>query len=228
MKITRNIGYVLIGVALLLGASSCCSGNKEKDMTPVIELTNMNVVYVGMDNPVRIAIPGMVHPKIDIVVKEGEATFTPDGANGTFIVHDVKLGKNIVFDVNVEVNGTTKTLGQGKFRVKPLPNALLTLGGKKGGAVTVQEINSYGLRVQYDEDFTFKMPKEKLPKIVEWTIGFDGVDEISGAGKIERHPEIKARLNKAHDGDSILIDAIIDYNDGNGYQPAGASFRIKK
>lgn len=237
MKITRNIGQILLGIALLCWASSCSSGLKEEDMTPVIELSNMNVVYVGVDNPVRIAIPGMVHPKIDIVIKEGEATFTPDSANGygAFIVSNAKMGNNIVFDVNAEVNGTMKTLGQGKFRVKPLPNVKLLLGGKTEGPITVQEIGSYGLRVFYDENFPFKLSKEKLPEIHSWTIGNNKEFEISGTGKIEKHPELIDWLNnKAHNGDKIWIEALIDLKDGKMvdgeimYRPWAAAFEIKK
>ena len=192
----------------------------------VIELTNMNVVYAGVDNPVTITIPGMNNPKINIVVKEGTATFTPAGKDGEYNV-TAKLGKNVVFDVNVTDNGSVRTMGHGTFRVKPMPTPLLTLGGKKGGAVTVSEISSYGLRTQYDENFTFKLPKEKLPKITTWSISV-GKDDFSGSGNIMNNPEVKDRLGKARNGEKIFVEALVDCNDGKSARPVSLSCRVKK
>ena len=192
----------------------------------IVELTNMNVVYAGVDNPVNISVPGVNNPKINVVVKEGQATFTPGGKPGEYNV-TAKLGKNIVFDINVTLDGAVRTMGHGTFRVKPMPTPLLTLGGKKGGPVTVSEINSYGLRTQYDENFTFKLPKEKLPKIKSWTITI-GKDDISGTGAIMNHPEVKDRLGKARNGEKVFVDAQVDCNDGKSARPVSISCRIKK
>ena len=117
----------------------------------IVELTNMNVVYQGMDNPVSISVPGVSKPRIQVTVKEGNATFTPTSNPGEFNV-TAKMaasGKSqVVFDVAAFIDGSMRTVATNRvFRVKPMPTPLLTFGGKNGGSVTIAEINSYrGMR----------------------------------------------------------------------------------
>ena len=198
----------------------------------IVELTNMNVVYQGMDNPVSISVPGVSKPRIQVTVKEGNATFTPTGNAGEFNV-TAKMnatGKSqVVFDVAAYIDGSMRTVATNRvFRVKPMPTPLLTFGGKNGGSVTLAEINSYGLRTQYDENFTFKLPKEKLPKIKSWSIEVGKSMEISGTGQVMNNPEVKDRLAKARSGEKIFITAQVDCNDGKSPRPVSISCRLKK
>ncbi len=95
----------------------------------------MNALYIGLENPVSISVPG---------AKEDEIECTFEGATarkirpGLYIV----MVNNSVREViaTAAVNGNI--MGTAKFRIKNVPKPFPLFGNKGGGKISPREVNT--------------------------------------------------------------------------------------
>jgi gliding motility-associated protein GldM len=92
-----------------------------------IALDKMNVLYIGVDNPVTIAASGAGDDKINASVTCG--TLTRVGS-GRYIARV----NNVTDDCKINVMVEGKAAGQASFRVRTIPNAQAYVGGQPSGA----------------------------------------------------------------------------------------------
>lgn len=100
--------------------------------TLTVSADNMNVVYVGLDNPISVSVPGI--PTERLSVSANNATLKSTG-NGKYILN-VKGGTQA--DVNVFAtmeNGEKRNMGTMTFRVKRVPAPVARIGKIKGEGV---------------------------------------------------------------------------------------------
>jgi hypothetical protein len=108
----------------------------------------MNVLYIGIQNPITIAVSN-AHPDKVTVVSQG-CTVTPIG-NGKYIAMAGTPGNATI---QVSGNGNTQTFN---FRVKVIPNPVPTLSGKKGGMMGEREFCAQAGIIPILENFDFDM-----------------------------------------------------------------------
>ncbi len=92
-----------------------------------IALDKMNVLYIGVDNPVSIAASGGGDDKIRATINNG--TLSRVG-NGKYIARVNKVDDNTVITVSVD----GKVAGASQFRVRTIPEAQAYVGGKQSGS----------------------------------------------------------------------------------------------
>jgi hypothetical protein len=92
----------------------------------------MNVLYIGIDNPLRIAVSGYLNNQLEVGITNG--TIRKDGDD--YIVR-VPGGTEATVTVYVKKNGRKKEAGNWKFRVKRIPDPIPYAGGKKGEDNTI-------------------------------------------------------------------------------------------
>ena len=97
----------------------------------VVSPTKMNVFYVGVDNPVSVSIAGVPGNKISPSITNGQML---KQADGEYIVRPRRPGNSLV-TVQAEIDGVSKNMGTAQFRVKPLPDPVVMVAGKKGGKI---------------------------------------------------------------------------------------------
>lgn len=98
----------------------------QTEATAVVAADKMNVFYIGVDNPISVAVPGIASDKLRVTVNNGTIT----GSNGKYIV---KVGNTTetVVQVAAEINpGEVKVVGESKFRVKRIPEPVACIGNK--------------------------------------------------------------------------------------------------
>ncbi len=84
-----------------------------------IAATEMNMLYIGVDNPMTIAVPGVAPNKIFPSISGGSGSIGRGG--GGWVVKVKSTGKAVV-SVTAELSdGTKKSVGQMEFRVRNLP-----------------------------------------------------------------------------------------------------------
>jgi gliding motility-associated protein GldM len=132
-----------LGTALFISFSS-------QAQTPVSVASNqMNVLYIGIDNPLTIAAAAVPDEKMTVEVIGGTITKTGAGQYNVRVT-DQKS------DCKVRVLADGKLLGQSDFRVRRLPNPRATIGGYVSGeniaATTFQTQSGLGC---YVTDFPF-------------------------------------------------------------------------
>jgi len=107
----------------------------------IVSATGMNVMYMGIPNPIDVSIPSISPDKIKIKVVNG--TFTtekvknPQGVNfkGSWAVKPTAAGQNVQVIAMADINGKTVTYPPYEFRVKPLPPPVAVFGGKSQGEI---------------------------------------------------------------------------------------------
>lgn len=91
--------------------------NKEpkpkKPLISAMELPKMNLLYIGIENPLKIAVAGINNSKLDVSIDNGHIT----GANGEYNIIVSKPGQ-----ATVTIKYKGKILEQKEFRVRRIPD----------------------------------------------------------------------------------------------------------
>ena len=102
----------------------------------------MNVLYAGVDNEVRIAVPGVANQNVNAGMTNG--SLSPKG-NGIWVAKPAKAGTEAIISVSAKtIDGRSQEMAKITFRVRPLPDPkpYLTIAGKKydGGPISRAEL----------------------------------------------------------------------------------------
>lgn len=168
----------------------------------------MNVMYIGLDNPVSISVPGFPPEKVIATMSNGSLA---KKTSTTYVAKVTKRG-DAVINVSVKMDdGSTKPMGSAKFRVRNIPKPIAQLGTLQNGEVqSVGTIRANANRIygSLGEGFAFEgvrynvisyvflfVPKRGEPR----TIPGNGPNLSGGA---------KAMISKMRSGDRILLDQI--------------------
>lgn len=100
------------------------------EATAVISPTKMNVFYLGVDNPVSISVPGVPGDKVFPAISNGSIR----KSGNSFIVNPRQIG-NALVTVVAEIDGKKKPMGTMEFRVKPIPDPIPKVAGRKFGNI---------------------------------------------------------------------------------------------
>jgi len=104
----------------------------------VVSADKMNVLYIGVDNPLSVSAPGIPKENIRINIAQGSVS----GSAGHYVARVTTLSDNDVVTVSGTVEGKNLTLGSTKFRVKRIPDPKPQFAGKSGGAVATGNIKA--------------------------------------------------------------------------------------
>ena len=170
-----------------------------------IELTKMNVLYIGIDNPVRIAVAGVTADKLQVELI-GDGTIT--GRDGEYIVSVKKPG-----DVQIKVlhkdGGGLRVVTERSYRVKHIPFPTPKLDGK------FESSNISGLIMQQSKGIFVYLGDTDLDASCE-VIAFEAVyvglgqDPISYANKGgEWNDSMQYMFKKAKAGDVYFFENIL-------------------
>lgn len=117
----------------------------------VVSPDKMNVLYIGVPNPVSVSAPGIA--KKDLRVSMTGGSITPSG-NG-YIATVTTTGTATV-NVSGEVSkGKVMTLGSTLFRVKRIPDPKPEFAGKSGGTTTSANLKAQDALFAKLEGFEF-------------------------------------------------------------------------
>lgn len=96
----------------------------------VISADKMSVFYIGLDNPLSVSVPGVPPDKIQVKIS-GPATFTQKGG-GKFEIKPTGTG-NVKVSVYSTLDKGEKLMGERTFRLLPVPEPMIVVGGKTAG-----------------------------------------------------------------------------------------------
>ncbi|MFN8257617.1 MAG: GldM family protein [Bacteroidales bacterium] len=200
-KHKSNFGKWLIMIPLtaVLFIGIACANAQNDPYIAAISPTKMNVLYIGVDNPVNIAVTGANSSKITAEIDNGSIT----GENGNYIVR-VKQGG--IATITVKVNG--EIVSQSKFRVKSVPDPIAIVKGNwDKHELTRQElIDAGGIQVvlmNFDFDLNFEIVSFNLSAINEG--GFLSESMTKGGTFSKDQIEI---IKKVASGGKIYIEDI--------------------
>jgi len=122
----------------------------------------MNVLYAGVDNEVRIAVPGVANQNVTATMSNGSLT---SKGNGLWTAHPAKAGTDAIISVSAKtIDGRTQEMAKNTFRVRPLPDPkpYLTIEGRTlpfdGGTLSKPELSSVNVAKAAIDDGILNIP----------------------------------------------------------------------
>jgi gliding motility-associated protein GldM len=168
-----------------------------------IALDRMNVLYVGVDNPVSIAASGGGDDKVQASIVGGGGSLTKVGP-GKYIARV----NNVTDDCKITVSVDGKIAGASMFRVRTIPDPVATVGSFASG----ENINAGAFKSQagvgaYIKDFPFDL---------KYTVtGFTLVGDTEDGDLVEAastgntwSSQARALISRLKPGATVTIDNI--------------------
>lgn len=133
----------------------------------VVSPTAMNVLYMGIDNPIDVSVPNVSPDKIKIRVLNGEYRIgkikNPKGEyfRGNWLIKPAAVGKNVQVIVTADINGKPMQFAPLDFRVKPIPDPIAVFAGKSTGSVqratAAAQQGVFAIMPDFDFDLTYRV-----------------------------------------------------------------------
>lgn len=169
-----------------------------------VSADKMNVLYIGLDNPIKIAIGDAKPGSISASMSNG--SLTPSGS-GTYIAKPTAPG-----DATITAKGQNSAGGgvggEAKFRVMRVPDPVPTLGGTlKGGRIQKGPIAAQSGIVALLENFAF----DARFTVVSYDFVLSTKGEILSVRDVKGpllDSQVKNLLNRAQPKDYVLFDNI--------------------
>ena len=184
----------------------------------VVSPTAMNVLYIGVDNPIKISVPGYASDKVSasgcgIVKKSGEEyNAKPTTVGEADITVTVKTAKG------------TETSAE-KFRVRRIPDPYAYILNTKGGPLKIGEFKAAEGLIVKNPDFVFQIPYTvtSFEMIYAPKVG-NVVSDVSNSSKFSTI--MKDIQKKAKPGDTIVLQNVtVRMPDGRNV-PVNTSFKL--
>ncbi|HKC67506.1 MAG TPA: gliding motility protein GldM [Bacteroidia bacterium] len=171
-----------------------------------VSADQMNVFYVGVPNPVSVSAAGVSPTDLIVSPTGGGVRSTPKGA-GVYEFNFSSPGECVVNVSSKSPSGPSKSQGSKKFRVKPLPPPVTTVGGFSGSIdMKKSQLSTIGGVGATAPGFDFK-----ANFVVQ---GFEITGSVKGQTKIATctgnslSADAKAILMGAGPGSKIFIDQV--------------------
>lgn len=169
-----------------------------------IELTNMNVFYVGMDNNIKIVVSDIESSKIEISIDNGSVS----GQNGEYIVHP-KISGTATITIkhdNKIIQKSTYRVKNGLYTYPVLFTENKTFTSKESKFISKKDLNNVlGLKVEAqnsDYDINFKIIEFSISAKINDQL----IDLMSHNDKFtEEQKKVFAAITK---GSKIIIENV--------------------
>ena len=186
-----------------------------------IALDKMNVLYIGVDNPVTIAASGGGDDKVNATISSGSLTRV---GPGKYIARVNQVNDNTI--INVSVDG--KVAGASQFRVRTIPAPVATVGGvASNDNMTAGQFKAQTGVGAYIKDFPFELKYS----VVSFTLVADNadgdIDEAPCTGNTWS-PKAQGIIRGLSGGRTVSIDNIRAQGpDGRVQKIPGLTYYIK-
>lgn len=126
----------------------------------VVSPDKMNVLYIGVNNPISVSAPGTPTDKVRVSMSGG--SISPAGGGK----YNVRVSSPGIAHISVAAEvapGKTQTLSSTEFRVKRIPDPIAKFAGKTGGSMATVALKAqnalFAKLDNFDFDATFKVTK---------------------------------------------------------------------
>jgi gliding motility-associated protein GldM len=168
-----------------------------------VSADNMNVVYIGLENPISVSVPGVPNEKLKVSVRNGSLRKTGDGK----YMLKVNSGDKTEVSVTAEMgNGEERNMGAIPFRVRKIPTPVAKFGNiTSTGAMTKSQILAQLGLIAYYENFYFNAQCKVTSFELGYTKNGGGASELVRGNSIEG---VKNIINSLKKNDKIYFENI--------------------
>jgi len=172
----------------------------------VVSPTKMNVLYIGVDNPMEVSVPGVGQNDVTANL-EGSGSLSKDPANpGSYIAKVTASGKCQVV-VTAKIDGKPTNMGSKEFRIKRIPDPIpSTNGNLRGGNVAPGTMKAQAGVAAKLENFDF----DAKFKVLSFRMYYSSKGEIytdDAQGPVFT-PKMKGYIDRCRAKDIIILDDI--------------------
>lgn len=124
----------------------------------IVAPLKMNVLYIGVDNPMAISAPGIPDEKIQSSIDHGVLKKDADGKN--YVIRIDKMPKGVskaYVSARTDLNGEMLDLGRAEFRVKRVPTPTAEIAGQMDGQIDKNRLLAAGAIIPNMRDFEFEI-----------------------------------------------------------------------
>jgi len=170
----------------------------------VVSPIKMNVLYIGVDNPMKISVPGVGQGDVSASLA-GAGTLSKN-SDGTYTANVTGVGKCQI-NVSAKIDGKVQSMGSEEFRIKRIPDPVpMTSGKLRGGNVQSGTMKAQSGILALLENFDF----DARFNVVSFQMVFSSKGEIfkaesPGPGFTA---QMKGFIDRAKPKDIIFIDEI--------------------
>ena len=166
--------------------------------------TKMNVLYIGLPNPLSISAPGIAKENLRVSMTGGSIS----GSNGNYTATVSAIGTATVSVSGELTKGKTSFLGSSIFRVKRIPDPKAQFAGKSGGNTSAANIRAQDRIFAKLEDFEF----DAKFNVTRFTLMIakprQDVISLSATGN-ELSSAMKSFMNNVTPGTTVVFKDII-------------------
>jgi len=153
-KIQSEIKYAELEVLSYLNeqVSLAVTEVARKIPSVVVSPLKMNVLYIGIDNPLNIAVPGLSMDRISATATNGRII----RQENHFTISPYSGSSECQIFVTAEIDGMIRRFSPIPFRVKSVPDPVATIGGIFGGRIQKEELlQANGIKATISSEFDF-------------------------------------------------------------------------
>ena len=170
----------------------------------VVSPDKMNVLYIGVDNPLSISAPGISREQLHVSISSGSLT---QASPGHYMARVSSIGTAKVTIAGELEKGKTQVLGTTEFRVKRIPDPIAQFAGKSSGSTSAVNLRAQDRIFAHLENFEF----EAKFNITRFTLYIQKPRQdyviIKGTGS-ELNSQMRAAMASITPGTRVLFDDI--------------------
>ena len=196
----KAFNKAMLGIAAVLLSFQL---HAQTENSVVVSADNMNIFYLGIENPVSVAIPGIPSNKIKVSVNNGTIT----GSNGKYIV-TVKNGMDAIIEITAEIKpGEIKKVGSRSFRVKRIPEPKPLIGyADNAGLFISKEDLLKNPEVNISLDLPFELKFEVISFSLSYVLNNVVIKESTTGNKFSQ--KMIDAIHQLENGSKIFIEDI--------------------
>lgn len=169
-----------------------------------ISADKMNVLYIGLENPITIAIPGVNPNNVKANITQG--SLIPKGG-GRYVAKVTKRG-DCKINVSVTENGKTKNYSA-PFRVRSIPKPEARLGTLESGTHSAGAINAQpGVYGTLGEGFAYEGVRYSINSYIFVYAPRRGDAVMVQGNGTALPPQAKGIMSRLRSGDRVIVDNI--------------------
>jgi gliding motility-associated protein GldM len=171
-----------------------------------VSATNMNVLYVGVNNPLSISVSGI--PAENIFPSISVGTLRQDKGKGSWVATVPASSKEAKVTISVKLNGKMKQMGTENFRVKKLPDPDAYIVSRKEAYVSRNDLIAAGkIIARMPDDFEFDYAFRILSFRMTMQRGFNVYHYDSQSGNLT--DEMIRQIKNTNRGQALIFEEIV-------------------
>ncbi len=190
----------------------------------VVSPTKMNVLYVGLDNPLNLSVPGVAQS--DIVATVDGPGVLKKASDGSYTLQVDQPGKKTKVKVSAKIDGKMMAMGEQEFRIKRVPDPVVKLDGivDPGPAGKAMITARKGL-VATMGDFIYDGVQWRVVSFTATIRKGQDVIPVDNTGAV-LNEKTKTLINGLKKGDALFFDNIIAQGPGGQRKLGSIAYNI--